>query len=300
MTLAQVIAARSGCATTALAAAAVGVALLLASCSRAVPELEAADYAALRLPAACARSEKPGASGASDRLRTVSGIAYSIRTPSNYDPTRAHPLLVVYAPAGRHRFASEAFYRLTAAATAAGFIVVHPDHLKPSLRAFDELGRIPALVAEGWCVDRGRVYLAGHSDGGTTAAALAFLGKSQPPPRGVAISAAGIRAQDLQRYPCPPPLSVMVVHSRADAPFPPPAYGEHAARWWAACNRCEPTAARDEDGCAEYRGCAPGARTRYCETDTAHQDWPGVNRAIVRFFSTAAPAGPAIASGGRW
>jgi hypothetical protein len=111
------------------------IALLVAGCSRAAPELGAADYAALRLPAACALNEKPGAAGATDRLRTAHDIAYSIRTPRNYDPSRAHPLLVVYAPAGRHRFASEAFYRLTGAATAAGFIVAHPDHLKPSLRA---------------------------------------------------------------------------------------------------------------------------------------------------------------------
>jgi len=195
-------------------------ALVLAGCSRAAPELGTADYARLRLPAACAPDEKAGAAGATDRLHTEHGVAYSIRTPSNYDPVRAHPLLVVYAPAGRHRFTSEAFYRLTGAATAAGFIVAHPDHLKLSLRAFDELGQIPALVAQRWCVDRARVYLAGHSDGGTTAAALAFLAKSRLPPRGVAISAAGIRAQDLQSYACPSPLSVMIVHSRADALFP--------------------------------------------------------------------------------
>ena len=275
--------------------------LLVAGCSRDAPQLGAANYSALRLPAACAPNEKPGAAGASDRLRTAKGIDYSVRTPSNYDATRGHPLLMVYAPAGRHRFASEAFYRLTGAATAAGFIVAHADHVKPSLRAFDELGRMPALIAERWCVDRARIYLAGHSDGGTTAAALVFLGASRPPPRGVAISAAGIRAQDLQAYACPPTLSVLVVHSRADALFPPPAHGEHAARWWAACNRCEPVpGARDGDGCQEYRGCAPGGRTRYCETETAHQEWPDVNRSIVRFFSAAAPAAAVVAGGRRW
>jgi polyhydroxybutyrate depolymerase len=267
-------------------------ALLAAGCSRPAPELATADYAKLRLPAACTPNEKPGAAGATDRLRTEDGVAYSVRTPSNYDALRAHPLLVVYAPAGRHRFTSEAFYRLTGAATAAGFIVVHPDHLRLSLRAFDELGRIPALVAQRWCVDRTRVYLAGHSDGGTAVAALALLAKSELPLRGVAISAAGIRAQDLQRYACPPPLSVMLVHSRADTLFPPPAYGEHAARWWAACNRCDPLpGARDEDGCTEYRGCAPGVRTRYCEVDNAHHEWPRVNAALLRFFEDAPGGG---------
>lgn len=262
--------------------------VLIAGCSRTAPELGNADYAALQLSATCAPNEKPGPAGATDRLRTARGVAYSIRTPRNYDPLRAHPLLVVYAPAGRHRFSSEAFYRLTGAATAAGFIVVHPDHLKLSMQAFDELGQIPTLVAERWCVDRARIYLTGHSDGGTSAAALTFLAKSRPPPRAVAISAAGIRAEDLQNHGCPPPLSVMVVHSRADDLFPPPAYGEDAARWWAACNRCQPVpATRDEDGCAEYRGCAPGTRTRYCEVDNAHNEWPNVNPAVLRFFQDA-------------
>jgi polyhydroxybutyrate depolymerase len=84
----------------------------------------------------------------------------------------------------------------------------------------------------------------------------------------------------------------MVVHSRADALFPPPAYGEHAARWWATCNRCDPVpGARDGGGCAEYRGCAPGARTRYCEVDNAHHEWPSVSSAIVRFFEDASGGG---------
>jgi polyhydroxybutyrate depolymerase len=262
--------------------------LLIAGCSRTAPELGNADYARLQLPAACAPNEKAGAAGATDRLRTAHGIAYSIRTPRNYDPLRAHPLLMVFAPARRHRFSSEVFYRLTRVATTTGFIVVHADHLRLSMRAFDELGQIPALVAERWCVDRARIYLTGHSDGGTTAAAVTFLAKSRPPPRAVAISAAGIRAEDLQSHACPPPLSVMIVHSRSDALFPPPAYGEHAARWWAACNRCQPIpAARDDDGCAEYRGCAPGTRTRYCETSNPHDEWPGLNAAILRFFEDA-------------
>ncbi len=84
----------------------------------------------------------------------------------------------------------------------------------------------------------------------------------------------------------------MIVQSRADALFPPPVYGEHAAHWWANCNRCDPApGAHDGDGCAEYRACAPGVRTRYCEVDNADHEWPSVNSAVLRFFEDASGGG---------
>jgi polyhydroxybutyrate depolymerase len=132
------------------------------------------------------------------------------------------------------------------------------------------------------------VYLAGHSDGGTTAAAVAFLGKSALAPRAIVASAAGIREQDLDRYACPSPVSVMVVHSRQDQLFPLPAYGKDAARWWAACGRCrqEPSAP-DADGCVRYDGCDPGVQVRYCETSGPHASWPAINSALLAFLSAA-------------
>jgi polyhydroxybutyrate depolymerase len=263
----------------------------LSACSR-TAQLGVADYASLHLRKACMRAERPGPAGGIDRLMTRHDIPVSLRTPVNYDPTLAHPLLVVFAPGAYDRFASEAFYGLTREATTAGFIIAYPDHVKLSLRAFEELGQVPALVAIKWCVDSSRVYFAGHSDGGTPSAAVTFLGKSALPPRAVAISAAGIRREDLQQYACPPPLSVLVIHSRSDELFTPPAYGEDPARWWAACNKCELVpATRDRDGCVEYNGCALAVRTRYCEPQAGHRQWPVRNAALLAFFS--APTEPA-------
>ena len=264
--------------------------LLLSACTRPAPEPGRADYATLQLPQACAPGEKSGPAGGTDRALTADEIAFSVRTPSNYDPRLAHPLLVVFAPAGRHRFASEAFYALTREATAAGFVVAYPDHLRLSLRAFDALGQVAGLVAASWCVDPARVFLAGHSDGASSAAAIAFLRKSAPAPSAIALSAAGIRGQDLAAYACPAPLSVLVIHSRNDTRFPPPSYGPDAARWWATCNRCVPQAPRPVDaGCVEYAGCAAGTRTRYCEVDDAHEQWPPHNALLLAFFRATGP-----------
>src|SRR5262249_28878795 len=209
----------------------------LAACSRAPPAVGTADYAALHLKA-CSPSREGRSAGADEQVATPGGIAVAVRAPGNYDGTLAHPLLVAFAPAGYERSASERFYHLTRDATAAGFILAYPDHLPLSRRTFAELGHVVAAVAASWCVDTSRVYLAGPSDGGTASAALASRG-TVPPPRAVAISAAGIRGEDLERYACPEPVSVLVVHSRRDERFPPPAYGRDASRWWAACNRCQ-------------------------------------------------------------
>jgi polyhydroxybutyrate depolymerase len=264
--------------------------LLFGACSRPAPELGAADYAALQLPRACAPGDKAGPAGAIDRLSTTQQVAFSVRTPSNYDARLAHPLLVVFAPAGKHRFGSEAFYALTREATAAGFVVAYPDHLRLSMRAFDALAEVPGLIAARWCVDPGRVFLAGHSDGASSAAAIAFLRKSAPAPRAIALSAAGIRGRDLAAYACPAPLSVLVVHSRGDTRFPVPAYGLDAARWWAACNGCAPGAPRaTAAGCVQYPGCAGGVRTVYCEVDLPHEQWPRRNAQLLAFLGAASP-----------
>jgi polyhydroxybutyrate depolymerase len=261
--------------------------LPLAACGPAPVELGTADYAALDLPARCGSGEKPGPAGEDNRLSTAGGIRLGVRTPRNYDPTRAHPLLVVFAPAGHGRVRSERFAGLTRGATARGFVVAYADHRPLARATFDELGKVPALIAARWCVDERRVHFVGHSDGGTAAAAVAFLRTSTLPPAGLVISAAGIREQDLAQYACPPSLSVMLVHSREDQLFPPPAFGVGAARWWAACNQCGSHMQRSAEGCQEYAGCAEGRRTLYCETSDAHTRWPALSDTMLDFLAAA-------------
>jgi polyhydroxybutyrate depolymerase len=248
--------------------------LCIVACSPPAPDLGTADYSTLTSAEGCAPGAKRGPTGGANRVLTSHEIPFSVRTPANYDATRAHPLLVLYAPGGKHRFASEAYYALTRQATSAGVIVVYPDHLRLSMRAFEELAQVPALVARQWCIDTHRVYLAGHSDGASTAAAIAFLGKSSLPPSALVLSAAGIRKQDLEAYACPRPVSVMVMHSREDALFPLPAYGHDAAQWWASCNGCtQPAEPPDSNGCVHYRACTDGVQTLYCETTGQHAQW---------------------------
>jgi polyhydroxybutyrate depolymerase len=206
-----------------------------------------------------------------------------VKTPRNYNATIAHPLLMVYAPGGRNRYESEEYMYLTQEATAAGFIVAYSDHRTMTPKTIEELAEIPGLIGKKWCIDHKRIFLTGHSDGGTTAMAIAFINGTKHIPAAIAPSAMGIRGVDLKEYQCPNPLPIMVMHSSHDTLFP--GYGKEAIQWWAACNGCDTASpVKDADGCVTYRGCKNKVATRYCEGTGTHSEWPGNNKAIIDFF----------------
>ncbi|NOS80075.1 MAG: hypothetical protein HOP32_00660 [Nitrospira sp.] len=237
----------------------------------------------------CDAGTKPGNTGASNDEKTPTGIRYMVKTPVNYNAAIAHPLLMIYAPARTNRYESENFVHLTQEATAAGFIVAYADHRTMTPKSIEELAAIPGLIEQKWCIDKKRIFLTGHSDGGTAAMAIAFINGTKHIPAAIAPSAAGIRGEDLKAYQCPNPLSVMVMHSSQDTHFS--GYGKEAIQWWAACNGCDATPpVKDANGCVTYRGCKNNVITRYCEGTGPHTTWPGSNKAIIDFFKSGQEA----------
>ncbi len=231
----------------------------------------------------CEAGTKPGNAGASNDEKTSSGIRYMVKTPVNYNSSIAHPLLMVYAPGGKNRYESEEYMYLTQEATAAGFIVAYADHRKMSTETIEELAEIPGLIEKKWCIDKKRIFLTGHSDGGTVAMGIAFINGTKHIPAAIAPSAVGIRGEDLKEYNCPNPLPVMVMHSSHDTLFP--GYGKETVKWWAACNSCDTASpVIDADGCVTYAGCKNNVTTRYCEGTGTHPEWPGKNKAIIDFL----------------
>ena len=231
----------------------------------------------------CEVGMRPGADGLTDEESTADSTKFSVRTPLNYDAIIAHPLLVVYAAAGRSRAGSERQTKLTAEATEAGFIIAYADNKRLSKNVLADFGTIPDLIAQKWCIDKQRIYFTGHSDGGTVSMGLAFTDETKHLPTAVAPSAAGIKASDLAEYDCPEPLSVMIMHSRDDSLFP--GYGAETATWWATCNQCDATpGASGKNGCISYANCAGNVSTVYCEGSGSHGDWPRMNSAIIDFF----------------
>ena len=237
------------------------------------------------LQSSCAAAERPGLAGIHDDEISENGIRFSVRTPVNYDSTIPHPLLLVYPGAGQSRFATERFTGFTFGATAAGFIVAYPDHRSLSLKTLDEFATIPVSIAAKWCIDGERIYLTGHSDGGTAASAIAFREDDGFSPSAIAPSAAGLSASHLEEIDCPAPLPVMVLHNSGDRLFPD--FGAQAASWWAACNRCDPGSRQQlSETCFEYAKCPQNASVRYCEESGGHRKWPAKNDEVLNFFST--------------
>lgn len=117
---------------------------------------------------------------------------------------------MVYAPAGANRARTDKLTGLTYEATTAGFIVAYADHPELSPTTTVQLGTIPGLIAQKWCVDQKRIYLTVHSDGGTVSMALAFMAGTKHIPSAIAPSAAGINYGDLSDRSCPDPISVMI------------------------------------------------------------------------------------------
>ncbi|RLA21378.1 MAG: poly(3-hydroxybutyrate) depolymerase [Gammaproteobacteria bacterium] len=241
------------------------------------------DYKYAKEAAQCDSKMLTGKAGITDEVKSSSDTTYNVRTPTNYDATQAHPLLVVFAPAGMSARKNERFTGLTHKATKAGFIIAYTDRIQLSLKALEQLGKVPPEIADQWCIDKQRIYYTGHSDGGTVSSALAFMEHSRGIAAAIAPSAAGMSGKDLAEQSCPPPLSVMVIHNSDDSHFP--GYGKEAANWWAACNQCsqtpQPSPLKD---CLEYQNCSNGVRTLFCEKPGSHSAWPHLNDDMLNFL----------------
>jgi len=234
----------------------------------------------------CEPGTKPGVAGASNDEQTSAGIRYMVKTPVNYNSTIAHPLLMVYAPAGTSRYESETFMPLTQEATTAGFIVAYANNRRLSPKAIEELAEIPGLIEKKWCIEKKRIFLTGHSDGGTIAMGIAFLKGTRHIPAAIAPSAMGIKGENLKEQSCPNPIPVMLMHSSHDSLFP--GYGKEAIQWWAACNGCETAnPVLGADGCFTYKSCKNNVATSYCEGTGTHREWPSRNKAIIEFFRSS-------------
>lgn len=232
----------------------------------------------------CPFGARPGPAGVS-REHSAQGFGYTVKTPVNYDPRWPHPLLVVFSPSGLGAALTERFVGLTRPATARGFIIAYVDSKPLTMKTIEAMGLIPARIVERWCIDPQRVHLTGHSNGGTLTSALVFLNEAKPMPAAIAPSAAGVRQEDLQRYQCPRPLSVMVLHNRDDHLFP--GYGRSATQWWSNCNHCDSEPVTLANGCQAYRNCRNGVSTLYCERAGSHLRWPMMNEEMLDFFSRA-------------
>lgn len=248
-------------------------------------DLGAVDSEISDMKVACAVGTKIGVAGSSNGETTQLGTNFNVRTPDNYDPTIGYPLIVVYAGAGADASLMEQGTQLTMPATQSGYIIAYADHVMPNnANKVVDAATIPSLISEKWCIDPLRVYLTGHSNGGSVTYVIALNKYSAIHPAAIAPSAAGISGTTLANTPCNDiPIPVMVLHSANDTLFP--GYGAQATEWWVTCNSCNATGNTLPNGCVSYTGCNGNVEVQYCEGTSGHGYWPvNHNQAMIAFF----------------
>ena len=234
--------------------------------------------------ARCAIGARPGAAGRTDTFEFGLGFRANVRTPANYDATRQHPLLVVYAAAGQSAAASERFTGLTHAATSRGYIVAYASSRRMLIKNIKHMATLPTAIATDWCVDNERIFAVGHSDGGTTAVASAILPDIAQRPAAFIASAAGFGPDDLAELKCGDRARpAMFIQKSDDELFPD--YIDHLARWFATCNACSTTAIPANNGCQTFNKCPTDAPVILCEVPGGHARWPDLNQTVLDFIA---------------
>jgi len=233
----------------------------------------------------CPEGQKVGSAAGAEGLLTAGGIEYNVRVPADYEPTRAHPLLVVFSPHATNDSPAdlEVFTGLGPDATARGYVVAFAGWFDPVPTVNQQdANTLRVNVAATWCIDEARVYYAGHSDGGSMSTVLPLMYGA--PVAAIAPSAAGIDVPSCNGLGCDGAVPTMVIHSVDDAIFPVPSHGIGAADHWAGCFGCGGQGAPLPDGCVPYTDCAEGSEVLYCAMMGEHYAWYGLNESMLDFF----------------
>jgi polyhydroxybutyrate depolymerase len=260
--------------------------------------------------------------------RAGGGRRYLLHAP----PTRAGrapmPIVIALHPAGSSAARFKRYSGLDRIADREGFLAAYPEGSGPDLSAWnagdccgearargvDDVGFIIAVlrdVARGWPVDRTRVYVTGHSNGGMMAHRVGAERSAR-----IAAVAAVAGAMALRRFAPARPVPVLHIHSVDDGrelygeEFPataPPASvppGEHPVEFelarWVGRDHCHGPAHVVERRAGPpgpgwpaqtatrlvYRPCDTGAEVHLWKLTGAGHGWPGADPEVAR------PQGP--------
>ncbi|MGH9041007.1 MAG: alpha/beta hydrolase family esterase [Acidimicrobiia bacterium] len=157
---------------------------------------------------------------------------YGLKVPEGYDGSRTVPLVVLLHSYRSSGSAQNAYFRLSAQADRATFLLAYPDGTRDLMGSrfwnatdgccnfygstVDDVAYLDAVlddVARRYRVDAARVYLVGHSNGGFMAHRYAC---ARPGRVAAIVTLAGMQWKDPRKCTAPSPVSVLHVHGRND------------------------------------------------------------------------------------
>jgi poly(3-hydroxybutyrate) depolymerase len=234
----------------------------------------------------------------------------SLYVPSSYDGRTAVPLVILLHGLGSSGSQKEAYMQLRPLAEARGFLYCYPDALPSPLAGpfwnyftwsdveaaasrfhnADDVGYLRGLieeVASQFALDRKRVYLVGHSNGGAMAYRMAC--ECADLVAGVA-SLAGLRALAFADGEPSEPVNILHIHGTAD---------EGVAYWGAAWNNppmplntiAWPGAMRNLEIWADHNGASSSVTDPEASLDLT-TDVAGLDTVVTRY--TRCPPGGAV------
>lgn len=154
-----------------------------------------------------------------------------VAIPSDYDPTKSHPLIILLHGAGAWGELQANFWQMFDVIDEKQFVFVYPDGINNVWNAteaccdetgqVDDVGYISGLIAEAqevYNIDADRVYLMGHSNGGFMSFRMAC---ERPDLVTGIVTLAGSTFDDPDDcQPATPPVSALVVHGTEDQTVP--------------------------------------------------------------------------------
>jgi polyhydroxybutyrate depolymerase len=177
-------------------------------------------------PVSCspARPGAPGTRGTTSVTLASGGVErrYLLHIPAGYDGARAVPLVLALHPYAGNAHLMLDITRMPEIADSVGFIVIAPEamgspplwNIEKAAGAADDVAFLRELIAKldgDLCIDRGRTYAAGYSNGGGMALRLAC----EMPER---IAAVGVVAS--QYVSCDGSAPLVAFHGTADPILP--------------------------------------------------------------------------------
>jgi polyhydroxybutyrate depolymerase len=232
-----------------------------------------------------------GKTGAATGVLTAQTIAvggrnrtYVLSVPKAYAPATAWPLIFAWHGMGGSGSIARQYFGVDSA-TQGGAILVYPDGLPMGdagsagwdltsagmdMALFDAL---LAFVADGYCVDRNRVFATGHSYGGMMTNALGcYRGdvlRAIAPVAGMPPGAYGGSPK------CVGNVAAIVIHGVNDPTVDYTRGGIGARDYWIGRNGCSTTLTQAglAADCVDYTGCQPDLPVQFCIHNQGH-DWP--------------------------